>query len=642
MLASNLVHAIEDSKHTVNISAYHAEKAARVRRQSATYTDMIVAAITAKPKQSLLSPSASRRSSTASCRRAPQAGIGASELARSRAMIKSAPSAEKSGPEHDSSQPVGQQRQSFALAVDPPKLSANYRLLFGQTLKKNEIQPLQLHQSSNSEVIEAGAQQERRDRPSSSLTKKSLPLELTSRSLATAIYSGGSIFVEPSPLSKRLPHRGSLSAGGVRRKLTVLKRVQRAQTEYLPSTKLASLDFVDHSTIVDKPKRSPQPVEPEAQEADATLSFRKNDEDENDASTGVITAEKEEQDEREDDEEAYEDDFDTTGDDEDTDKKMPTRDTTASDGELIDMLHDISAEDHSTSSPVTTLKLTEVKAATTIQRHVRGRLVRQAFTRPSSSSKTPVRPPEYKGPRRITSKREINGSNREARKGGKMTLSARAHRQVHSQGRDKFSRKQTIPRGASKAATSSACPANTVKMSSVGGQRQSSETNNQLSSPSKSPQLGEFSALKNATTSMNEVEPEQRAEEVKGPPDPEALKQIQALYAEGLQHHKENHLGLAIECYEKALVIPGGQDFASLHVNLGSALMAQNKFSEALEFFEQAKRIQPNNVKAMYNNSLALLHLNRPREAQQLVRLSLSLKKTGIRFVRSNVTHCIA
>lgn len=56
VLASNLAHTIEDSKHSVNIPAYQADKAARLRRQSATYADMIVAAIGAsKPKKSVAS-----------------------------------------------------------------------------------------------------------------------------------------------------------------------------------------------------------------------------------------------------------------------------------------------------------------------------------------------------------------------------------------------------------------------------------------------------------------------------------------------------------------------------------------------------------------------------------------------------------
>ncbi|KAG3156960.1 hypothetical protein PI126_g8538 [Phytophthora idaei] len=141
---------------------------------------------------------------------------------------------------------------------------------------------------------------------------------------------------------------------------------------------------------------------------------------------------------------------------------------------------------------------------------------------------------------------------------------------------------------------------------------------------------GESSAF-SSTCSSDEAEPEQKtkdAEVVKEPLDPESLKQIQTLYAEGLQHHKENHLGLALEYYEKALALPGGQSFASLHVNLGSVLMAQNKFSEALDSFEQAKRIQPNNVKAIYNYSVALLHLDRPQEAQRLLRRILELDST--------------
>ncbi|KAG3108248.1 hypothetical protein PI125_g11994 [Phytophthora idaei] len=142
--------------------------------------------------------------------------------------------------------------------------------------------------------------------------------------------------------------------------------------------------------------------------------------------------------------------------------------------------------------------------------------------------------------------------------------------------------------------------------------------------------IGESSAF-SSTCSSDEAEPEQKtkdAEVVKEPLDPESLKQIQTLYAEGLQHHKENHLGLALEYYEKALALPGGQSFASLHVNLGSVLMAQNKFSEALDSFEQAKRIQPNNVKAIYNYSVALLHLDRPQEAQRLLRRILELDST--------------
>ncbi|KAG6962018.1 hypothetical protein JG687_00007366 [Phytophthora cactorum] len=49
---------------------------------------------------------------------------------------------------------------------------------------------------------------------------------------------------------------------------------------------------------------------------------------------------------------------------------------------------------------------------------------------------------------------------------------------------------------------------------------------------------------------------------------------------------------------------------------------------QALDSFEQAKRIQPNNVKAIYNYSVALLHLDRPQEAQRLLRRILELDST--------------
>ncbi|KAL4085637.1 hypothetical protein PRIC1_014973 [Phytophthora ramorum] len=131
LLASTLVRAIEDSKRSVNIPAYQAEKAGKSRRQSATYTG---AAISTKPKESpVADPSPSAKS--AATRRSCQPGIVATEIARSRAFIKSV---SPCGPERDKDNSAGRQRQAFALDAAPPTLSASYRLLFSQKLKNPE------------------------------------------------------------------------------------------------------------------------------------------------------------------------------------------------------------------------------------------------------------------------------------------------------------------------------------------------------------------------------------------------------------------------------------------------------------------------------------------------------------------------
>ncbi|GMF35387.1 unnamed protein product [Phytophthora fragariaefolia] len=632
---------IEDSKNSVNIPAYQAEKAARLRRQTATYADMIVAAIGAgKTRPSLRSPSPSRRSLTArrSCRLAPPSN----EVARNRATLASAPASGKGGSEHQFGRSAEQPRQSFALAVDPPKLSANYLLLFSQKLKRTENQSMRGPENGINELDKSSDSQERRSRPSSSLSRKPLPLDLTSRSLATAIYSGRSIFVEPSPLSKRLPRQGSFSAGGVRRKISAPKRVHRALTERLPPTQHISLSPIESLTLLGDPNSS-KVHRAEAEEAQvvdnivsaARLAESANSNDSTSEESGdevngkVDEVKSEKKEEKE--EESYEDDFDTTGDEENEDKAMPSRfdnHTIASDGELFDMLHDISDQNLSSSSSPTVSTSAQMVAATTIQRHIRGRLVRQMYPRPyrDSTGDSDVHASEKKSLRassrgKVGKKRETQVTTRRQQ----IPLSAQAHQERQNQDctrRERFSRVEITNRPRPATAMSSpllkVCKqvSQTKLSTGLSGRRHhSAATNNQNLSPSRSLPSGGHSAFElfSSNSAVTEF--------VKEPPDPEALKQIQALYAEGLQHQKENHFGLAIECYEKALAIPGGQSFASIHVNIGSALMAKNKFTEALESFEQAKRIQPNNIKAIYNHSLALLHQGRPQEAQRLVRV---------------------
>ncbi|ETL41053.1 hypothetical protein L916_07889 [Phytophthora nicotianae] len=620
MLASNLVRAIEDSKHTVNIPAYLAEKAAKASQQSSTYTDTVVAAITAKPRQSFSSPSPTAKS------------------ARSLALISNASSSEKRGLEMENinfKQSAGRQRQAFSLDLAPPALNANYRLLTSQKLKKAE--DLQLPADSKKILTFTGNHQDRRDRPLTSSTRKPLPLDLTSRSLATAIYSGGSIFVEPSPLSKRLSFRGSFSAGGVRRKLSIPKNIQRAHTERLPPTQISNnwspAQTFEESAVSSRIKS--MDVETSLAKDKPIVTDTKESDEYAEGEISVKNQEKEESNEKEEsgkeeEDESYEDDFDTTGDDADEVKSMPSRQGSSqlgSDGELIDML-------------------TEINAATTIQCHVRGLLVRREYANKNEPSKN-AEPGLGKKASRVASggKSGRRGSKTKGINGKRASFSAR-HLQNHSTRKLESLRTETGIRSATRTRPATAVSARPFtshqqilnsKQGSVNdgiGVRQRAANLNDLQrgsnklshqGPSMSKQV--FSS----TRSLNEVEPEHKTGEsdvANEPPDPESLKQIQTLYAEGLQHHKENHLGLAIDCYEKALALPGGQSFASLHVNLGSALMAQTKFSEALESFKQAKRIQPNNVKAIYNYSVALLHLDRPQEAQHLLRRILELDPT--------------
>ncbi|KAE9300174.1 hypothetical protein PF008_g23065 [Phytophthora fragariae] len=277
----------------------------------------------------------------------------------------------------------------------------------------------------------------------------------------------------------------------------------------------------------------------------------------------------------------------------------------------------------------------EIRAATIIQRRIRGTLARKAYPRPrrSSSSENITQASEKKTPRTIsTGKSTKRNLHPEGTKRKQIPLSARAPRQLQTEASSRRGNSlRSVPQAASRTTSSRLITpgkeASKTKVPSAGAgvRHPSLATNSHLLSSSRSLRSMGHSAFRLFSSNSSHDIDTGSTEVAKEPPDPESLKQIQALYAEGLQHQKENHLGLAIECYEKALAIPGGQSFASIHVNIGSALMAKNKFSEALESFRQAKRIQPDNTKAIYNYSLALLHLDRPQEAQQLLRRILEL-----------------
>ncbi|KAG1702604.1 hypothetical protein DVH05_009553 [Phytophthora capsici] len=477
---------------------------------------------------------------------------------------------------------VARKHQAFALNVAPPALSTNYRLLFSQKLKNYQVLPLtQIENKTRSP-------KEKRDRPASSPVRRSLPLDLTSRSLTAAIYSGQSIFVEPSPLAKRLPYRGSFSAGGVRRKLSGRRNSRRLQTARLPPTQV-SMDPIQPPAIPQDNFASPPLIEDHHAAEENRNSGSKAEEEKEKSGSG------------EDEEESYEDDFDTT--EEEAQQKMPDRHERrrfGSDGDLMDLVL-------GSAEPITV----EVNAAITIQRHIRGVLVRRNYSKPRTKVSVHTAPGHKTQPITKVVGNRKRRSNREDSRDNRKPLTARIY-QHHNREKN---RELRLGRSVTSTLRAVGKQHDTkLKGRTKGGinaQHRRSMSNKQPHSP---------------TTVDVETEQKNDAFEVVKAPDPESLKVIQTLYAEGLQHHKENHLGLAIECYEKALDLPGGQEFASIYVNLGSALMTQNKVPEALESFLHAQRIQPNNIKAIYNNALALLHLDRPNEAQQLVCLHISLE----------------
>jgi Flp pilus assembly protein TadD len=70
---------------------------------------------------------------------------------------------------------------------------------------------------------------------------------------------------------------------------------------------------------------------------------------------------------------------------------------------------------------------------------------------------------------------------------------------------------------------------------------------------------------------------------------------------------------MAAEQFEKALQIDSG-DF-ELQMRTGIMLASQGNIDNAIRYFAQAVRLEPNNPEALYNMGVALTMDNKPREA---------------------------
>lgn len=520
------------------------------------------------------------------------------------------------------------------------------------------------------------------DSPLSHLRPKSSPSTRNTApglQLSLATYSDAPFFVEPSPLSKRMSSRGITSANGVRRRLHFKKRPpQRIPTPIVNSLSVRASDAASTSEaeVVDQ-ERETERLVPDTSRSNETTSVSPDTSETVQADTAPPNASAT----SDSDDESYEDDF---ADESESVVSSRLNDAAKldSDSELIDLLHDKPLLEPFALSPAPAVAdvTATAAAATCIQRHVRGHAARRAMrcslsgdTRASRASKVGCAD---------GSSRAVTESRKRAPSSSKQSAKTECRQVADPQQRE--SRPSLVhasstltrcssssltavkralsvkSRSASKrpdwvtqihdftAGTEVANAAIAGKRSRLGMsagrqsfpvpvlQRQSAAKSREAvptsffapsatlsASSSSSPhRLDALQSSSRHSIGQSGDRPEQQRESESGA-DADALKRIQALYAQGLQHQKLNELELAIDAYRTALQIPAaGREFASLHINLGSALMAQLKFADALTSFEYAQRIHATNAKAAYNCALALIHLGRPALAEVQVRLT--------------------
>lgn len=319
--------------------------------------------------------------------------------------------------------------------------------------------------------------------------------------------------------------------------------------------------------------------------------------------------------EDDDEEESYEDDFTSPEDSDDSETETKNRDRLQADAEFMDLLHHVASEKQSPTVPELKLQAAAAEeAAIRIQSVVRGRLVRRTLAKKSTSNLTGATPRSKQKPRRQST--SIVRSTRK-RIDPKMVEASRVR--------------------AVKRSNTAAVVVATAVVSKPAARRRSSSARKSADLVAILSEVSNQVEKTTATTSdPSELEapPQTNQEPTESSEEPPASKRltnedtlrcIQNLYAQGLAHHKAEELPLAIECYTQALSWQkqaqtlGGREFASLYINLGSAFLAQQNAEQAFEALTHAQRIQPNNVKAIYNTALALVHLGRPSEAKDQV-----------------------
>lgn len=681
VMASTLLHAIIESKTAANARAYKDSEAEKVKQRKVSFAEAVAAEIAHKSRlhsvvsadhhrlqQSHSASSSGKSKVPEHCGRDPfdpdaceDAEEDACDLAeRGRVPSRSA----------------SRLRRALTADVRPPVLSANYHLEF---VKKNlalenttgigsapqQQHPLSVTRSNatkkSARVCGIEPPPIAQLRPMSSPARSSISAShLSSDSLAIAAYAGAPLFVEPSPLSKRMANRSISSANGLRRRLNFKKRPpQRIPTPLVPACGGrgddaggggGGVEDTTHSesAFVGNAIRKQSVSKPER---DKHATHGSGGGRECDSHAPPTTSRFTTSDAYED--ETYEDDF--ADDSEPGTSRLVDVQRLESDADLIDLLHELPFQDSQPSEANGTsgdricldtqtqnadvgnvnMEEREAAAAVCIQRHVRGHATRKAKARakPNRSRRATEKHRENSRVRRTKShcntgavKRTLDSPSSSHRRIDCNDLST----QQRIQGFADHGVMSTKPqRLIAQLHLEAAARAGVVaKSSSVAIQKLAPKHREQVKKPNSAPNAMASSACTSspqaATEASRALEPSHSPQDETATTD--ALKRIQALYSQGLAHHKENQLELAIAAYEAALRIPAARrEFSSLHINLGSALMTQLKFAEALASFERAERIHPTNAKAAYNCALALMHLGRTAQAEERLRRVLVL-----------------
>ncbi|TYZ60109.1 hypothetical protein PybrP1_010631, partial [[Pythium] brassicae (nom. inval.)] len=642
VLTSTLLHAISESKTAANARAYKEGEVEKAKRRKATLSE----AVAAELKSRLHVRSGGAASAPASAVRLQQQQQVSPKNTPHAQQRQHTDASERHAAEPEEatcgvaergrvpSRSGSRLRRALAADTAPPVLGANCRLQFDM---KASMAPAAAGELSAASHLPSDSLLHKL-RPMTSPATRSPPLSLP-LSLAVAAYAGAPLFVEPSPLAKRMSSRGTSSASsGLRRRLHFKKRpLQR-----IPVAVGAVTARTGEET------RSSVALQLNANH-DTSTRFGA-DENEGGDMPGVKTLNCSQQpsapDEGEDDnydDDTYEDDFMDESEPA-VSSRLGDADKLDSDAELIDLLHDLPLQDDSAGRDENDADIStssdcgrseaENAAATCIQRYVRGRNARKVGVSAQAT--------------KCSSTSRGGSSTREGRSGDSgsshhNTIAFAGLRGPSPQTKQLFSKRYQAP----PTRTQSACAPNGTSgsrrdsSSSAGPSRQQESTlsmqtrrgreqRGKRSKPSSAP-LIEPAASRPGPNAASSLHPtasllgslEQHEPSVLTPAD--ALKRVQALYSQGLLHHKENRTQQAIASYEAALRVPAcGREFASLHINLGSARMAQLEFSAALASFERAERIQPSNVKAAFNCALALMHLGRTAQAREQVGRALT------------------